>query len=116
MSKINIKRKAIKVDIENNEYDLILDFESAIEFEDLFGESIFIGIDKIIQKQNVKALACLIASCLKNEDGCVGMEFVKEIDLMDGLPFFMEKIGELMENSLPTEENVDKKKPSRVKN
>ena len=116
MSKMSIKRKAMKVEIENNEYDLILDFESAMEFEDLFGESIFLGIDKIIQKQNVKALACLIASCLKGEDGCVGMEFVKEIDLMNGLPFFMEKIGELMENSLPMEEDEDKKKPKQKKN
>ena len=45
------------------------------------------------------------------------MEFVKEIDLMNGLPFFMEKIGELMENSLPVEdEKVDKKKPRPKKN
>ena len=116
MSKINIMRKVIKVNIENNEYDLILDFESAIEFQDLYGESIFLGIDKIIQSQDVKALACLIASCLKDEDGCVGMEFVKEIDLMNGLPFFMEKIGELMENSLPMEEDEDKKKPKQKKN
>ena len=111
MSKVNIMRKAIKVEIENNEYDFILDFESAIVFQDLFGDSIFLGIDKIIQKQDVKALACLIASCLKDEDGNVGMEFVKTLDLMNGLPFFMDKIGELMENSLPMEENVDKKKP-----
>ena len=116
MSKMNIMRKAIKVEIENNEYDLVLDFGSAMEFQDLFGESIFLGIDKIIQKQDIKALACLIASCLKDEDGCVGMEFVKEIDLMNGLPFFMEKIGELMENSLPMEEDEDKKKPKQKKN
>lgn len=117
MSKMNIMRKAIKVEIENNEYDLILDFESAMVFQDLYNESIFIGIDKIIQKQDIKALACLIASCLKNEDGCVGMDFVKGIDLMDGLPFFMEKIGELMENSLPMEdEKVAKKKVTQKKN
>lgn len=117
MSKMNIMRKAIKVEIENNEYDLILDFESAMVFQDLYNESIFIGIDKIIQKQDIKALACLIASCLKDEDGCVGMDFVKGIDLMGGLPFFMEKIGELMENSLPMEdENVAKKKVTQKKN
>ena len=116
MSKMNIMRKAIKVEIENNEYDLVLDFESAMVFQDLYNESIFLGIDKIIQKQDIKALACLIASCLKGEDGCVGMEFVKEIDLVNGLPFFMEKIGELMENSLPMEEDEDKKKPKQKKN
>ena len=115
MSKMSIKRKAIKVEIENNEYDLILDFESAMEFEDLFGESILLGIDKIIQKQNVKALACLIASCLKGEDGCVGMDFVKKIDLMNGLPFFVDILGELMENSLPVEESEGKKKPKQKK-
>ena len=69
-----------------------------------------------MKKQDIKALACLIASCLKDEDGCVGVEFVKEIDLMNGLPFFMEKIGELMENSLPMEEDEDKKKPKQKKN
>lgn len=117
MSKMNIMRKTIKVNIENNEYDLVLDFESAMVFQDLYGESIFLGIDKIIQKQDIKALACLIASCLKDENGCVGMDFVMEIDLMNGLPFFMEKIGELMENSLPKEdEKVDKKKPRAKKN
>lgn len=117
MSKMNIMRKTIKTNIENNEYDLILDFESAMMFQDLYGESILLGIDKIIQYQDIKALACLIASCLKDEKGCVGMDFVKEIDLMHGLPFFMEKIGELMENSLPTEDNkVDKKKPRQKKN
>lgn len=116
MSKVNIMRKVIKTNIENNEYDLVLDFESAIVFQDLYGESIFLGIDRIIQKQDIKALACLIASCLKDEEGCVGMEFVKKIDLMSGLPFFMDIIGELMENSLPTEENVDKKKPKQKKN
>ena len=61
-------------------------------------------------------IASLIASCLKDQDGSVGMEFVKEIDLMNGLPFFMEKIGELMENSLPMEEDEDKKKPKQKKN
>ena len=116
MSKMNIMRKAIKVEIENNEYDLVLDFESAMVFQDLYNESIFLGIDKIIQKQDIKALACLIASCLKDEDGCVGMEFVKEIDLMNGLPFCMEKIGEFMEHSLPMEEDEDKKKPKQKKN
>ena len=116
MSKMNIMRKAIKVEIENNEYDLVLDFESAMVFQDLYNESIFLGIDRIIQKQDIKALACLIASWLKGEDGSVGMEFVKEIDLMNGLPFFMEKIGELMENSLPMEEDEDKKKPKQKKN
>ena len=117
MSKMNIMRKVIKVEIENNEYDLVLDFESAITFQDLYGESIFLGIDKIIQHQDIKALACLMASCLKDEDGCVGMDFVMQIDLMGGLQFFMEKIGELMENSLPMEdEKVAKKKATPKKN
>ena len=116
MSKVNIMRKVIKTNIENNEYDLVLDFESAMVFQDLYGESIFLGIDKIIQKQDIKALACLIASCLKDENGCVGMEFVNKIDLMNGLPFFMEMIGELMENSLPIEDENNKKKPKQKKN
>lgn len=107
---INIFRKPIKVEIENKEYDFILDFESAIVFQDLYGKSIFLGIDKITKEQDIRALSCLIASCLKDEKGCVGMKFVKKIDLMEGLPFFTEKLGELMENSIPHSDNEDKKK------
>lgn len=116
MSKMNIMRKVIKIEVENKEYDLVLDFESAMEFQDAYGESILLGIDKIIKKQDIKALAYLMASCLKDEDGCVGMDFIKGIDLMSGLPFFMEKIGEIMENSLPVEEDEDKKKPKVKEN
>ena len=38
MSKMNIMRKVIKVEIENNEYDLVLDFESAIKLRDRIAE------------------------------------------------------------------------------
>lgn len=107
---MNIMRKPIKMEIEGKEYDFILDFESAIEFQDLYGKAIFVGIDKITREQDLKALGCLIASCLKYNDKPVGMKFVKKIDLMNGLPFFMEQVGKLMENSLPAEDDPDKKK------
>ena len=34
---------------------------------------------------------------------------------MTGLPYFMEKITALMENSLPNEENVDNQKKTKKK-
>ena len=93
---MNIFRKPIKVEIENKEYDFVLDFESAIVFQDLYGKSIFFGIDKITKEQDIKALGCLIASCLKDKDTfkCVGMDFVRKVDLMEGLPFFTDKLAE----------------------
>lgn len=108
---MNLKRKVIDIKIGKEKYEMILDFESAIEFEDLYGKSIFEGIKKISTEQNVKALACLIASCVKKDGKCVGMEFVKGMDLMSNLEFFIGKLGDLMDNSLDTdsEENVQKK-------
>lgn len=113
---MNLKRKAIEIKINEEVYEMILDFESAIEFEDLYGKSIFEGIRRISTDQNIKALACLIASCVKKNGKCVGMEFVKGMELMSNLEFFVEKLGELMDNSLDAdkEENVQKK-TSQVK-
>ena len=112
---MNIMRKPIKMMIEEKEYDFILDFESAIEFQDLYGKSIFLGIDKITREQDIKALGCLIASCLKYNNKPGGMKFVRQMDLMTGLPYFMEQITALMENSLPNEDNVDKQKKTKKK-
>lgn len=108
---MNIQRKVIKVNINEKEYDFILDFESAIEFQGLYKKSIFVGLSKISEEQDLLALACLIASCLKNEK-CkpVGMDFVKKLDLMNTVQEFMDKIAELVDNSLPTEEEPNKKK------
>ena len=108
---MNLKRKVIDLKIGKEKYEMILDFESAIEFEDLYGKSIFEGIKKISTEQNIKALACLIASCVKKDGTCVGMDFVKGMDLMSNLEFFIGKLGDLMDNSLDTdsEENVQKK-------
>lgn len=108
---MNLKRKPIVIKMGKEKYEMILDFESAIEFEDLYGKSIFEGIRKISTEQNIKALACLIASCVKKDETCVGMDFVKGMDLMSNLEFFIDKLGDLMDNSLDTdsEENVQKK-------
>ena len=109
---MNIQRKAIAMDIEGKDYEFVLDFESAIEFQDIYKKSIFVGIDKISKEQDLMAMACLIASCLKDiETGkCVGMDFVKKIDLIGGLEVFMSKITELMDNSLPTGDGATEKK------
>lgn len=108
---MNIQRKVIKVEIEGKEYDFILDFESAIEFQGAYKKSIFIGLSKISEEQDLLALACLIASCLKNEKGRpVGMEFVKKLDLMSTVEYFMNKLSELVDNSLPIEDEPNKKK------
>lgn len=108
---MNIQRKVIKVELNEKEYDFILDFESAIEFQGVYKKSIFIGLSKISEEQDLLALACLIASCLKNEKGKpVGMEFVKKMDLMSTVEYFMGKISELVDNSLPVEDEPNKKK------
>lgn len=112
---MNLKRKTVEVTIDEVVYDLVLDFESAIDFEDIYGKSVFEGIRKISQEQNIKALACLIACCLKDENGAVGMDFVKKLDLMEYLELFIEKLGDLMANSIEEEKDEEVQKKT-VKN
>ena len=64
---------------------------------------------------SLKALACLIASCVKEDGKAVGLDFAYQIDLMNGLPYFMEYLTELIDNSLPKEEDESKQKKTKVK-
>ena len=108
---MSLKKKVIELEIENKKYEMALDFESPIEFQELYGKSVIEGVSDITTKQDIKAMACLVASCLKYNGKCVGMDFVKRLDLMKYLTLFTEKLGELMSNSFDMEEeNSDKKK------
>lgn len=108
---MNISRKVVKVEINEKVYGMVLDFESAITYQELSGESIFEGVNKIGQKQDVMALAYLLASTLRDEnDKLLGLDFVKKLDLVGSLEIFMTKLTELMENSLPKEDGKKTKK------
>lgn len=108
---MNIQRKEIPMRINEKDYAFVLDFESAIEFQSAYGKSIFVGLTKLSEEQDLMALAVLIASCLKDENGKpVGMNFVKTLDLMGALEFFMDKLSALVDNSIPKDENPSKKK------
>lgn len=107
---MNLKKKVIEIEIDSKKYEMALDFESAIEFQELYGKSVIEGVNDITSKQDIKAMACLIASCLKYGGKCVGMNFVKKLDLMTYLTLFTEKLGELMTNSFGEAEEEDSKK------
>lgn len=107
---MSLKKKVIEVEINNKVYEMALDFESAIEFQELYGKSIIEGVSDITAKQDIKAMACLIAACLKYNGKCVGMNFVKSLDLMKYLALFTEKLGELMVNSFGVDEDSENKK------
>lgn len=109
---MNIKRKEIPFTIEGKEYGLILDFESAMEFQSIYGKSIFVGISKISEEQDMRALGCLIASCLKDKETnkAVGIDFVAKLDFMEHFELFISKLTELVDNSLPKDKNEAKKK------
>ena len=107
---MHIKRKVVPMEIEGRKYEFILDFESALEFQSNYGKSIFVGLSKISEEQDIVALACLIGACCKDENGKpVGLDYVKKLDLMSGLEFFMDKITALVDNSLPKEDENKKK-------
>lgn len=111
---MNINRKAIEVVIEDKKMEMILDFESAIYYQENMNESIFAGVQRIGKEMDVLAFAYLIASTLREVDGdLVGIDYVKKLDLVSSIDFFMNKLGELMDNSVPQakeEKNPKKKK------
>lgn len=113
---MNILRKEVPIEINEEKYKFILDFGAAIEFQKLYGKSILVGLDKISTDQDIVALGYLVAACLKTGEGknqkSVGLDFVNGLDFIGSLPMFMEVLPKLVENSLPKddEENVAKKK------
>lgn len=109
---MNINRKVIKIELEGKEFDFILDFESAMEFQSAYGKSIFIGLQKVSEEQDLLALGCLMASALKDQrtGKAIGIDVVGKFDLLSSLEPIMECLGELVDNSLPTETDDNKKK------
>lgn len=108
---MNINRKEIKINLNDENFSMVLDFESAILYQELSGESIFVGVERIGKEMDIKCFAYLIASTLRTEEGkLVGMDFVKKLDLVFSMEFFMNKLGELLENSLPANDEADIKK------
>lgn len=110
---MNINRKEIKLEVNNQAMSMVLDFESAIYYQENMKESIFVGIQKISKSMDVLSLAYLIASTLRTDnDEIVGYDFVKKLDLINSTEFFMDKLTELMNNSVPQvkEEKKSKKK------
>lgn len=108
---MNINRKPIKVELCDREMTMVLDFESAISYQEAMKESIFKGIQRISADQDLMAFAYLLSCVLRDEnDSPVGIDFIKKLDLTNSLEFFMEKLGELMENSAPQSKDNSKKK------
>lgn len=108
---MNINRKEVKVDLNGEEMSMVLDFGSAIYYQEHMKESIFKGVNRISKEMDLLAFAYLIASTLRDSNGkTVGIDFVKKLDLMKSTELFMEKFGELMDNSLPEKKENEKKK------
>ena len=115
---MNINRKVVAVEVEGRKMGLVLDFESAIAYEEATGESIFKGIAKIDQGIDIKTYFYLISATLRNEkDELVGQDYVKKMNLLASIDMFIEKIDELMNNSVPEAKEEDlKKKETMMEN
>lgn len=108
---MNINRKTIEVEINDRKMTMVLDFASAIFYQEKMNESIFVGIQRIGKQMDILAFAYLIASTLRDEnDELIGIDFVKNLDLVSSVDFFMSKLGELMDNSVPEEKEKNPKK------
>lgn len=108
---MNLIRKPVKVELNGENYEMIIDMQAAITYDQYRGESILQGLDKVLEHSDMTALAFIVASCLKKDDVAVGIDFVNQIDMFDFVEIFMPKIGELMSNGLPkmTGESTEKK-------
>lgn len=108
MAKMNINRQYTKIDIEGKEMKMIIDFESSIYYQEQTGENIFVALGKLGNSSNMKTIAYIVASALRDEeDNIVGIDFVKKLDAIKYIGLFSDKIAELIEHSLPAEENQE---------
>lgn len=112
---MNIQRKTIDIEINGKDYVAVLDFGAAIYFEGLTGKSILIEIQKISQEQSMSTLANVMASVIKKgKNKSVGIDFISELDLVNGMEYFIEKMTELFENSLPQTEDEDEEDKKKI--
>lgn len=105
---MNIQRKEIDIELNGKNYKMVLDFGAAIEFEGYTNKSILIEMQRIGTEQNMTTLAYLMASVIKKENNkSIGIKAIAELDLVSGMTYFVEKMGELFENSLPAGDDND---------
>lgn len=105
---MNIQRKEIDIELNGKNYKAVLDFGAAMEFEGLTKKSILVEIQNIATTQSMTTLACLMASVIKKENNKpLGIKEIEKVDLIGGLTYFMAKMEELFENSLPKDDEID---------
>lgn len=105
---MNIQRKEIEIELNGKEYIAVLDFGAAIYFEGLTNKSILVEIEKLTETQSMNMLATIMASVIKTKaNKSIGMNEISKVDLIGGLDYFVDKMTELFENSLPQNEEDD---------
>lgn len=102
--------KRVELEIEGKVYALSLDFGTAIDYQLETGEEIMSAFDKLA-KGDLMALCNLLAVMVKDKETgkSVGMDFVKQLDILNGIDYLTDKILETMGASvLPADENEKK--------
>lgn len=112
---MNIQRKEIDIQLNGKDFKAVLDFGAAIEFEGLTGKSIVTEIQKLSQTNSLYTLAAIMACVIKKDKNkSVGMQEISKVDLVGGLSYFVEKMEELFENSLPKDEDEDEVNKKKI--
>ena len=102
--------KRVELEIEGKAYALSLDFGTAIDYQLETGEEIMSAFDKLANG-DLMALCNLLAVMVKDKETgkSVGMDFVKQLDVLNGIDYLTDKILETMGASvLPANENEKK--------
>lgn len=108
---MNIQRKEIELELNGEKYYAILDFAAAVDFESRTGKSITKEIQNLIKNESLLTLANIMASVIKKENNkCVGINFISELDLIDATNYFIGIMEQLIELGLPKAEPESEKK------
>lgn len=89
--------KRVKITLDNKDYDLVLDLRGALLFQELQGETIFEGVDKIANKQDMTAIINLLCSTVRNKKGePIKKEVILGLDMIENLPAIMVALNDLL--------------------
>lgn len=88
--------KKVKITLDNKDYDLVLDLRSALLFQELQGETIFEGVDKIANKQDITAIVNLLCATVRDKGKPVKKEFILGLDMLENLPAIMLALNDLL--------------------
>lgn len=111
---MNIKNKVVKITLNEKIFNMKFDFETIANLQaDLKKKNLEYKISDIfsaIESQDFSIIVPLIVNCIRRMHPTVSEDMIKEYLTFDMMDNIITALVELIESSLPTTEEADKKK------